>query len=403
MAAQHQAAPASAPGDPLVALAGAASRLLGRAVGACLASDSAPGAHTVVLELQQRPESLDRLGVRGDRAGHCVQAPPVLTRASAVCNLCTAQPPLCSPSALLQSAMTACLCPTPLTRWSAAWPRWRWARCCLHPSSSTRCCWRRPRVGADCRAGTELEKQVAQDAMCGQPAVNQLSTACTHLHPVDRPLPAPPSPAAGSDEAVVRRYCLRASSTAGHPPLLMPAEAAAKPPGSTLQGSVFEATVWLQPPAEAGASGPGDGPLAGQPPAAHRPASAQAVVGCLQQLLGMLRVLAPPVRLLMRLDGVLLQVGAACWRRGGLRLWVLLESGPRLPTGTAWHCTTVERQFTRPALQDPDGRLQPVSGCRRLDLPLDAGLGPLARFSEGGCWQAGARGRVARVLAAHRH
>lgn len=114
----------------------------------------------------------------------------------------------------------------------------------------------------------------------------------------------------------MRRYCLRASAAAGQPLVVMPAEAAPKPPGSTLQGSVFEATLQLQPPTEPGADGASAGLLPGQSPAAERPASAEAVVGCLQQLLGMLRVLAPPTRLLMRLDGVLLQVGAGM-------LWVL--------------------------------------------------------------------------------
>jgi hypothetical protein len=47
---------------------------------------------------------------------------------------------------------------------------------------------------------------------------------------------------------------------------------------------------------------------ADRPPLEQLPASAEEVVGCLQQLLGMLQALAPPVQLLMRLNGVLLQV-----------------------------------------------------------------------------------------------
>lgn len=50
---------------PRSALVGVVSKLLGRAVGACLASSSALGEHTVVLELQQRPQTPGRLGLRG--------------------------------------------------------------------------------------------------------------------------------------------------------------------------------------------------------------------------------------------------------------------------------------------------------------------------------------------------
>ena len=55
------------PQQPLVALAGAVSALLGRALGACLASGGPPDAHTVVLELQQGPHSPGLLGLRGER------------------------------------------------------------------------------------------------------------------------------------------------------------------------------------------------------------------------------------------------------------------------------------------------------------------------------------------------
>lgn len=119
----------------------------------------------------------------------------------------------------------------------------------------------------------------------------------------------------------MRRYSLRAPGGA-QPLAVVPTEAAAKPPGSGLRGTVVEATVLLQQPPQqhpdaAGPMSRAEGSMrqplgdvgAAQPIAAHLPASAEEVVGCLQQLLGMLRVLAPPVRLVMRLDGVLLQVG----------------------------------------------------------------------------------------------
>lgn len=114
---------------------------------------------------------------------------------------------------------------------------------------------------------------------------------------------------------------------------------AAKPAGSTLRGSVFEATLRLQQQAqpEAGGSSGGEARAyvqrllaeaggggsggSGEGAAAVLPATAEEVVACLQQLLGMLRVLAPPVRLLMRLAGVELQAG-----------W---ESGAGRPAGTS--------------------------------------------------------------------
>lgn len=51
--------------SPQVVLAAAASRLLGRAVGACLALGAPAEAHTVVLELQQSPQRPGLLGLRG--------------------------------------------------------------------------------------------------------------------------------------------------------------------------------------------------------------------------------------------------------------------------------------------------------------------------------------------------
>ena len=52
-------------GGPLAVLAAAVSKLLGRAVGACLASAAAGEEHTVVLELLQSPQRPGLLGVRG--------------------------------------------------------------------------------------------------------------------------------------------------------------------------------------------------------------------------------------------------------------------------------------------------------------------------------------------------
>lgn len=115
---------------------------------------------------------------------------------------------------------------------------------------------------------------------------------------------------------VVRRYSLQAAH--GGTLAVVPAGADGKPPGSGLCGSVIEATILLHPgPHDAAAAadwgGGGQQQLLAAVPPACLPASAEEVAGSLQQLLGMLRVLAPPVQLLMRLNGVLLQVGAeAC-------------------------------------------------------------------------------------------
>ncbi|KAL4435652.1 hypothetical protein ABPG77_002615 [Micractinium sp. CCAP 211/92] len=141
------------------------------------------------------------------------------------------------------------------------------------------------------------------------------------------------------------------------------AGAAPKPPGSSLNGSVFEATLRLQEQGAEVASAPADGSSSssssarayakqllctgageagsGATAADQRLlASADQAVACLQQLLGMLRVLAPPVHLLMRLTDV--------------------------------------------ALQAPDGSFRLVSGSRRFDLQLDSQLGLKARFGHGG-------------------
>ena len=53
---------------PLVLLGAAVSKLLGRGIGACLASGTAPQQHTVVLELVQSLERPGLLGVRGELA-----------------------------------------------------------------------------------------------------------------------------------------------------------------------------------------------------------------------------------------------------------------------------------------------------------------------------------------------
>lgn len=156
------------------------------------------------------------------------------------------------------------------------------------------------------------------------------------------------------------------------------AGAEGKPPGSALQGTAFEAAVLLQ-------AAPGE-----LRSITHHqlPPSAEAVMGCLQQLMGMLRALAPPVQLVMRLDGVLLQASAgnaclACPAEGRPCVlhpcWALCWAGcdlilahATLPTHCRMACT-----------QAPDGSLQPASGSRRFDLPLGAALGALQRFAAG--------------------
>ncbi|PSC76824.1 hypothetical protein C2E20_0918 [Micractinium conductrix] len=232
------------PQQPLVALAGAVSALLGRALGACLASGGPPDAHTVVLELQQGPHSPGLLGLRVWDDGVALPADQ-----------------------------------RQLERVAAALPP-----ALAHP------------LFAD---GTLLVQTAAHE------------------------------------EAVVRRYSVRTAP--GGAVDVLDCGATPKPPGAALRGSVFEAAVRL-------AEGAGDGRAPGAAPTFARdahllPCSAEEAVGCLQQLLGMLRVLAPPVRVLMRLNGVLLQA--------------------------------------------PDGSLRPATGSRRMDLELPAGLEPLARFGEG--------------------
>ena len=117
---------------------------------------------------------------------------------------------------------------------------------------------------------------------------------------------------------MVRRYCLLPQA---EQLLIQPAGDQGKPPGSGLRGTAAELTLRLQPP-PAAADGGGGGAdaqqhvqqllLGGAAPAGLL-ASAEAAVGCLQQLMGMLRALAPPVRLERRLNGVLLQVcGSLC-------------------------------------------------------------------------------------------
>lgn len=119
----------------------------------------------------------------------------------------------------------------------------------------------------------------------------------------------------------MRRYSLQAS----HGGVLSVAAACAegKPPGSSLRGSVIEASILLQPgpldaAAAAGWSDSGQPHVPSNVPHAWLPASAEDIASSLQQLLGMLRVLASPVQVVMRLDGVLLQVGAEGRRAGQL-------------------------------------------------------------------------------------
>lgn len=131
----------------------------------------------------------------------------------------------------------------------------------------------------------------------------------------------------GLDEVVVRRYTLKPESPSRQDSQqqlsFSDAGAAPKPPGAGLSGSVFEATLQLQQ--AVGGSG-GSSSISAQSyvqqvltevaagarpgdPAPHTQllASPDQAVACLQQVLGMLRTLAPPVRLLMRLTDVAMQ------------------------------------------------------------------------------------------------
>ena len=130
----------------------------------------------------------------------------------------------------------------------------------------------------------------------------------------------------GPGEVVVRRFSIVAS---GGTPTLLPGTADAKLPGSQLCGSAIATWVLVREPAGAGplgdggddsneaylrrllASSGGAGGSDGAAAGGHGLPSAQEVVECLEQLLGMLRVLAPPLRLLMRLNGVQLPVRGA--------------------------------------------------------------------------------------------
>eukprot|EP00887_Chlorella_sp_A99_P003552 scaffold7.g3552.t1 len=117
--------------------------------------------------------------------------------------------------------------------------------------------------------------------------------------------------------------------------------AEAKPPGSRLTGSQCSLTLLLGGEREAAATAGGavgeDG--AGGADSAALLRSADEVVACLEQLLGMLRVLGPPLKLMMRLRSV--------------------------------------------SLQDAKGAVQAVSGSKRLDLRLGPELSPLERLSAG--------------------
>jgi hypothetical protein len=186
------------------------------------------------------------------------------------------------------------------------------------------------------------------------------------------------------DEVVVRRYACQAA--AGGQQLAVAEQAPRpKPPSCTLRGSMFEMTVQLwhqqgqQPKAVSDSisdsisdpqryvqqllagSGPGAGGAAGGAAAqamasTHLPASAEEVVACLQQLLEMMQVLAPPVRLLMRLQDVLMQArGCNSGTRAASRQQAapLCQHLPRLcanmcihfpAAGTRWQAGACERQ-----------------------------------------------------------
>ena len=141
---------------------------------------------------------------------------------------------------------------------------------------------------------------------------------------------------AGLDEVVVRRYAFQAAAAGGQQLAVAEQAPRPKPPSCALRGSMLEMTVQLQhQPVKPEAApdnisaaqhyvqqqlaGSGPGTTGGAGGAAvqastHLPASAEAVVASLQQLLDMMQALAPPVQLLMRLHGVLMQVRECSWK-----------------------------------------------------------------------------------------
>jgi hypothetical protein len=112
---------------------------------------------------------------------------------------------------------------------------------------------------------------------------------------------------------------------------MQPAGESAKPPGSTLCGSMLELGLALEQPIDS----PGQFLGASEARGGRRlPATAEEVVGWMEQLLGMLRVLAPPVRLLLRLSGVLLQASESGW--------------PCMNVGPAWQVAECSQACLRP-------------------------------------------------------
>lgn len=168
-----------------------------------------------------------------------------------------------------------------------------------------------------CSPCLEGDHWKAQTAMLFCIAV--LATPTAYELPANRSVHPAGLLSTGLEEVVVRRYSLQASP--GGALSVAPASAEGKPPGSSLRGSVIEASILLQPGPLDAAAGWSDGRqlhTASDVPPARLPASAEDIASSLQQLLGMLRALAPPVQVLMRLDGVLLQVGAEGSRAGQL-------------------------------------------------------------------------------------
>lgn len=96
---------------------------------------------------------------------------------------------------------------------------------------------------------------------------------------------------ASLDDSVIRCYTVHCP-VAGQPPAMVPFGAEPKHPAAQLVGTQCTLVLVLGPE-EAWGLG-----------------SAHGVVACLEQLLGMLRVLAPAPQLIMRLKSVWLQVGA---------------------------------------------------------------------------------------------
>lgn len=136
---------------PLFQLGAAVSKLLGRALGACLATGAPPSDHTVSLELLQSSSQPGLLGLRGEaRLLAMWRSHPELPGAQE--SIWRDQ----FPARLPQCATTACRCRRTKRHWSAAAPPlWRaWHRCWPALHFWTAPCWCRPQVGA---RGCELQ------------------------------------------------------------------------------------------------------------------------------------------------------------------------------------------------------------------------------------------------------